>query len=340
MTGTFSRRTLLKAAALSVPASLAMPYISARASTKFVYKYGNNLPLTHPLNIRATEAADRIRQETNGDLDIHIFPNNQLGGDTDMLSQVRSGAIDFFTPSALVIATLVPSAPINAVGFAFPSYDKVWEAMDGDLGAFMGENIEKVGLHMMRTIWDNGFRQLTTSEKQVKTPDDLSGIKIRVPVSQLSISLFEALGAAPTSMQFSEVYTALQTKIVDAQENPLPIIDTAKLFEVQKYGMLTNHIWDGYLFVASKKTWSRLPEDMQKIAETALNECGTKQRADIAALNASVQAKLESKGMVFSQPDPAPFREALTKAGFYVKWHEKFGDEAWTRLEKYVGKLG
>jgi len=335
-----TRRTVLEAALLAGPLSLAMPHVRSRAAAKFVYKYGNNLPLTHPLNIRAAEAAAKIKAATNGDLDIRIFPSNQLGGDTDMLNQVRSGAIDFFTPSALVIATLVPAAPINAVGFAFSGYDKVWAAMDGDLGSFIGAEIEKVGLHMMRTVWDNGFRQLTTSGKPVATPEDLAGIKIRVPVSQLSISLFQALGAAPTSMQFSEVYTALQTKVVDAQENPLPIIQTAKLYEVQKYGMLTNHIWDGYLFVASGKTWYRLPEDMRKIAETALNEAGVAQRDDIAKLNASLQAELEGKGMVFSRPDPAPFREVLKKAGFYVQWREKFGEDAWVRLEKYVGKLG
>ena len=300
-----SRRTLIKATALAVPASLAMPHIRANAAAKFVYKWGNNLPLTHPLNVRGAEAIERIKKETNGDLDIRVFPSNQLGGDTDMLNQVRSGALDFFTPSAFVISTLVPAAPINAVGFAFPDYAKVWAAMDGDLGAFIKAEIDKAGLYLMSKVWDNGFRQVTTSAKPVNSPDDLKGSKIRVPVSQFSISLFEALGAAPTSMQFSEVYTALQTKIVDAQENPLPILQTAKLYEVQKYCSLTNHMWDGYLFVASGKTWSRLPADMRKIAETALNEAGVKQREDIAKLNDSLQTELEGKGMVFNRPDPA-----------------------------------
>lgn len=335
-----SRRSLLKTAMVAVPATLLTPWRPAEARAKFVYKYGNNLPLTHPLNIRAAGAADRIRAETDGELDIRIFPSNQLGGDTDMLNQVRSGAIDFFTPSALVIATLVPAAPINAVGFAFPSYEKVWAAMDGDLGGFIGDSIEKVGLHMMRTVWDNGFRQMTSSDKPVMTPDDLRGVKIRVPVSQLSISLFEALGAAPTSMQFSEVYTALQTHVVDAQENPLPIIQTAKLYEVQKFGMLTNHIWDGYLFIASGKTWKVLPKDMRAIAERALNEAGMQQREDIAKMNASVQADLQAKGMTIVRPDPKPFIEVLEKKGFYAQWREKFGNEAWGHLEKYVGKLG
>lgn len=332
------RRGLITAAA-GLPL-LAMPAVHARAARKFVYKYGNNLPLSHPLNIRSHEAAERIKQKSNGELEIRIFPNNQLGGDTDMLSQVRSGALDFFTPSALVIATLVPAAPINAVGFAFPSYKEVWGAMDGDLGAFIRASIEKVGLHMLEKVWDNGFRQMTTGTRPINTPEDLKGLKIRVPVSPLGISLFEALSASPTSLQFSEVYTALQTHVVDAQENPLPIVQTAKLYEVQKYASITNHMWDGYLFIASGKTWYRLPEALRKLAADELNASGVQQRADIAGLNDSVQADLQAQGMIFNKPDPEPFKEMLRKSGFYAQWKEKFGAQPWNLLEKYVGKLG
>lgn len=332
------RRGLMGAAAgLSL---LAMPAVQTKAAKKYIYKYGNNLPLSHPLNIRSHEAAERIKQKSNGELEIRIFPNNQLGGDTDMLSQVRSGALDFFTPSALVIATLVPVAPINAVGFAFPSYKEVWAAMDGDLGGFIRGEIEKVGLHMLEKVWDNGFRQMTCGSKPINSPDDMKGLKIRVPVSPLAISLFEGLSASPTSLQFSEVYTALQTHVVDAQENPLPIVQTAKLFEVQKYASITNHMWDGYLFIASGKTWYRLPKELQKLAADELNASGMQQRADIAALNDSVQADLQKQGMTFNKPDPAPFKEALRKSGFYAQWKEKFGEKPWSLLEKYVGKLG
>jgi TRAP-type transport system periplasmic protein len=335
-----NRRHFLTSAAWSGAALLAAPHVRAATRAKFQYKYGNNLSLSHPLNIRAAEAVRRIRQATDGDLDIRIFPSNQLGGDTGMLSQLRAGALDFFTPSALAIAPLVSAAPINAVGFAFPDYHSVWSAMDGELGAFIVGEIEKSGLHMMRKVWDNGFRHLTTSRRPVCTPNDLRNLKIRVPVSQLAIGLFAALGAAPTSMQFSEVYTALQIHVVDAQENPLPIIQTAKLYEVQKFVSLTGHIWDGYLFVASGRTWYRLPEDMRRIAETIFNECGLQQRADIARLNDSVRTDLTAKGMVFVKPDPAPFVEVLKRAGFYEQWHRRFGDAAWGRLEKYVGRLG
>lgn len=341
-----TRRTMLKAFA-TAPAALpaigaasaviGMPHI-ARAA-EFELKYGNNLPLTHPLNIRAQEAAERIAKESNGRVEVKIFPNNQLGGDTDMLSQVRSGGLTFFTPSALVIATLVPVAAINAVGFAFSDYDQVWKAMDGKLGAHVRNAISKVGLHAFDKMWDNGFRQMTSGGKAITSAADMDGLKIRVPVSPLSIAMFKGLGAAPTSLQFSEVYSSLQTRIVDAQENPLPIIQVAKLYEVQKYCSLSNHIWDGFWFIANGRAWKGLPAEMQTIVANAINDAGMAQRGDIKALNASVRADLESKGLAFNQPSPDSFRAKLRDSGFYGEWKGRFGDEAWGLLEEAVGKL-
>lgn len=334
----FTRRKVLHTLAASSAVSLiGMPHI-ARAA-EFELKYGNNLPLSHPLNVRAQEAAERIAKETNGRVEIKIFPNNQLGGDTDMLSQVRNGGITFFTPSALVIATLVPVAAINAVGFAFADYDQVWKAMDGKLGAHVRDAISKLNLFAFEKMWDNGFRQMTTSGKPIEQAKDMAGLKIRVPVSPLSISMFKSLDAAPASLQFSEVYSALQTKVVDAQENPLPIIQVAKLFEVQKNCAISNHIWDGFWFIANGRAWRGLPADIQKIVGDAINEAGVKQRGDIKALNETVQADLQSKGLAFNKTDPESFRAKLRDAGFYKEWRERFGAEAWGLLEGAVGKL-
>ncbi|SDG81424.1 TRAP transporter substrate-binding protein [Bosea robiniae] len=334
----FTRRTVLRTLAAAPAASLiAMPHIARAAEIEL--KYGNNLPLSHPLNIRAQEAAERVAKETNGRVEIKIFPNNQLGGDTDMLSQVRNGGITFFTPSALVIATLVPVAAINAVGFAFADYDQVWKAMDGKLGAHVREAISKVNLYAFEKMWDNGFRQMTTSGKAIETAKEMAGLKIRVPVSPLSISMFKALDAAPASLQFSEVYTALQTKVVDAQENPLPIIQVAKLFEVQKSCAISNHIWDGFWFIANGRAWRGLPADIQKIVAGAINDAGVAQRGDIKKLNETVQADLQSKGLAFNKTDPDSFRAKLREAGFYKEWQERFGKDAWSLLEDAVGKL-
>jgi tripartite ATP-independent transporter DctP family solute receptor len=337
--GTITRRSALRTLSALPAAGIVTALPRMARAAEFTYKYGNNLPVTHPLNVRAQEAMDRILKETNGRVDIKIFPNNQLGGDTDMLAQVRSGGIEFFTPSALVIATLVPVAAINAIGFAFSDYGQVWSAMDGKLGAHVREAIGKTRLYAFEKMWDNGFRQTTSSKAPVTSAKDLDGLKIRVPVSPLSISMFKSLGASPASLQFSEVYSSLQTKIVDAQENPLPIIQVAKLYEVQKFASLTNHIWDGYWFVANGRAWDRLPPDLRTIVAAAINDSGMKQREDIKKLNESVVSDLQGKGLAINRPAPETFRAKLRESGFYGEWKGRFGDEAWGLLEQTVGKL-
>lgn len=334
-----TRRHLLRQLGAVPAAALAAGVPQFARAAEFSLKYGNNLPVTHPLNVRAQEAADRIARESKGRVEIKIFPNNQLGGDTDMLAQVRSGGIDFFTPSALVIATLVPVAAINATGFAFADYNQVWAAMDGKVGAHVRAAIGKMRLHAFEKMWDNGFRQMTSSKGAVATAKDMEGLKIRVPVSPLSISMFKGLGASPASLQFSEVYSALQTKIVDAQENPLPIIQVAKLYEVQKHCSLSNHIWDGFWFIANGRTWEGLPADLKAIVSAAINDAGMKQRDDIRRLNETLQADLAGKGLAFNKSNPDSFRARLREAGFYAEWKERFGAEAWGLLEQSVGKL-
>jgi len=336
----FSRRTLLKASAASaVVGGLGAPRIARAQAGEFTYKYANNLPDSHPMNIRAKEMAAAIKAETNGRFDLQIFPNNQLGSDTDMLSQIRSGGIEFFTLSGLILSTLVPATSINGIGFAFPDYDTVWKAMDGDLGAYVRGEIKKAGLEVMDKIWDNGFRQTTSSTRPINGPEDFKGFKIRVPVSPLWTSMFKAFDASPASINFSEVYSALQTKIVEGQENPLAIISTAKLYEVQKYCSLTNHMWDGFWFLANRRAWEAIPQDMRAIVVKNVNAAAVNERADVAKLNASLQQELAAKGLVFNQPDTASFREKLRSAGFYAEWKGKYGEQAWALLEKAAGKL-
>jgi len=336
----FSRRALLKASAASaVLGGLGAPFVARAQQAEFTYKYANNLPDAHPMNVRAREMAAAIKTETNGRVDLQIFPNNQLGSDTDMLSQIRSGGVEFFTLSGLILATLVPPASINGIGFAFPDYDTVWKAMDGDLGAYIRREITKANLVVMDKIWDNGFRETTSSTKPINGPDDLKGFKIRVPVSPLWTSMYKAFDAAPASINFSEVYSALQTRIVEGQENPLAIISTAKLYEVQKYCSLTNHMWDGFWFLANRRAWEKVPEDVRTVVAKNINAAAVNERADVAKLNAGLQQELAGKGLTFNQPNTAPFREKLRSAGFYSEWKGKYGDEAWALLEKSVGKL-
>ena len=330
-----NRRALMIGAA-AVPLVSTIRYAGAQTA-EFNYKYANNLPLTHPMNVRAQEAVDKIREETGGRVAIQIFPNNQLGADTDMLSQVRSGGVEFFTLSPLILSTLVANASISGIGFAFPSYDQVWPAMDGELGAYVRGEIEKSNLVVLEKIWDNGFRQITSSVGPIETADSLKGFKIRVPVSPLWTSMFTAFESAPASINFAEVYSALQTGIVDGQENPLAIISTAKLYEVQKYLSFTNHMWDGFWFLANKRAWERMPEDVREIVAKNINEAAVNERADVAELNATVRGELEANGMTINEPDTASFRQKLTDAGFYAEWKSTYGEDAWAILEKAVG---
>jgi tripartite ATP-independent transporter DctP family solute receptor len=334
------RSALLGAGSATLLGGIAMPYVAKAQNAQFAYKYANNLQLSHPLNIRAKEMADAIRAETNGQVDISIFPTSQLGSDTDTLSQVRSGGVEFFTLSGLILSTLVPAASINGIGFAFPDYAAVWKAMDGELGAFVRAEIAKTNqIIAMDRIWDNGFRQTTSSTKPITSPADLRGFKIRVPVSPLWTSMYRAFEAAPASINFSEVYTALQTGVVDGQENPLAIISTAKLFEVQKFCALTNHMWDGFWFLANRRAWERMPANLREIVAKNINAAALKQRTDVAALNAGLQKELTDRGMIFNQPAPDAFRDKLRQAGFYAEWKGKYGDQAWALLESTTGKL-
>ncbi|AIU26543.1 TRAP transporter substrate-binding protein [Pandoraea pnomenusa] len=336
---TMDRRHFIKVVAATSAAAATGLYQTQAHAAEFTLKFANNLPVSHPMNIRAKEMAQKIAEQSKGRIDFQIYPNNQLGSDSDMLSQIRAGAIDYFTLSPLILGTLVPSAQISGVGFAFKDYSQVWAAMDGDLGAHVRGQIAKTSVFAFDKIWENGYRQITTSSRPINSPADLKGLKIRVPTSPLWTSMFKAFDASPTSINFAEVYSALQTHIVEAQENPLALLTTAKLYEVQKYVSMTNHMWDGFWFLANKQKWDKLPKDLQAIVTANVNAAAMAQRDDVRKLNDGVMAELKQKGLVFNAPNNEQFRDKLRSAGFYAEWHKKFGDEAWAMLEKYTGKL-
>ena len=339
MTRSFSpsRRALLAGSAALPLFSI----ITRRAdAAEFELKYATGQDPTHPVNVRAKEALDRIRQATSGRVDIKLFPANQLGSDTDLLTQVRNGSVDFFNLSSLILATLVPVSGITSVGFAFKNYDDVWKAMDGDLGSYIRAEIAKTPIFTVSKIWDNGFRQITSSGREIKSPADLKGFKMRVPAAPPLTSLFTALEAAPSPINFNEVYTALQTKVVEGQENPLAIISTARLYEVQKSCSLTSHVWDGYWVLGNKRSFQKLPADVQQVIQREIEKSGVDERADVAKLNTSLISDLKTKGINFINVQPDDFRKKLASTPFYSEWKSKYGATAWDLLEKVSGKLG
>jgi tripartite ATP-independent transporter DctP family solute receptor len=309
-------------------------------AAEFELKYATGQDPTHPVNLRAKEALDRIREATSGRVDIKLFPANQLGSDTDLLTQVRNGSVDFFNLSSLILSTFVPLSGITSVGFAFKSYDDVWKAMDGELGNYIRAEIAKTPIFTVSKIWDNGFRHITSSGREIKSPADLKGFKVRVPAAPPLTSLFTALEAAPSPINFNEVYTALQTKVVEGQENPLAIIATARLYEVQKSCSLTGHVWDGYWVLGNKRSFQKLPADIQQIIQREIDKSATDQRADVAKLNSTLMTDLKAKGINFINVPQEDFRKKLAGTSFYGDWKSKYGAAPWDLLEKVSGKLG
>lgn len=332
-----TRRSML-AGATALPL---FSILSHRAdAAEFELKYATGQDPTHPVNVRAKEALDRIREATSGRVNIKLFPANQLGSDTDLLAQVRNGSVEFFNLSSLILSTFVPLSGITSVGFAFKNYDDVWKAMDGDLGNFIRAEIAKTPIFTVSKIWDNGFRHITSSTREIKTAADLKSFKVRVPPAPPLTSLFKALDAAPSPINFNELYTALQTKVVEGQENPLAIIATARLYEVQKTCSLTSHVWDGYWVLGNKRAFAKLPADVQQIITRELDKSATDQRADVAKLSTSLIADLKAKNITFVDVQQDDFRKKLAGTGFYGEWKTKYGAAAWDLLEKVSGKLG
>jgi TRAP-type transport system periplasmic protein len=332
-----SRRAVLSGAG-GLAAATVLRY-PANAAAEFTYKLASVHPPGHPMIIRCREAVAKIKDESGGRLDITVYPNSVLGTETSMLAQCVAGAVEMFTLSGDLLAPRVPVTGITGVGFAFPGYEQVWPAMDGELGDFLRAQTEKSNMHCMHRIFDHGFREITTRNKPINSPDDLKGFKIRLPVSPLPIALFKHLGASPTAINFSEVYSALQTGVVDGQENPLILIDVAKLYEVQKYCSLTNHQWAGYHVAFNMAAWKRLPPDLQALCEREFDAAALLERQDWINDNKTVEDKLKAKGLIFNQPDTKPFREILLKTGFYPEMKKRMGEPGWGLLEKYVGKL-
>ena len=332
-----TRRSLLLAGAA---AGIAMPWVVRAAGPEIRLKFGNIVSGDHPLNVAMGRARDQIVKETDGRVTIDLFPKNQLGSDADMLSQLRSGALELFAQTGVLMSTLVPVASITGVGFAFPSYAKVWEATDGALGKHVRKAFEKSGLVCLENSFNHGFRQTTASTKPILVPDDFKNFKIRVPPSPLWTSMFKAFGAAPVSIPWAETYSAMQTRIADGLEQPLIGLLVDKMYEVQKYCSLTNHMWDGFWVLSSQRIWDGIPADMREIIERNINAEALKQRAEVEFMNANLQSELQKRGLEFHKVDNEAFRQRLVSAGFYTDWQKRYGEEAWALLEKTTGKLG
>jgi tripartite ATP-independent transporter DctP family solute receptor len=310
----------------------------ARAAD-FTLKYAHDLPVDHPINVRSVEAFGRIEKLTHGRVVIKSFPTSVLGSDPSMLQQLRTGAIEMLALPGAFLNSVVPLASIENLAYAFPNRDVVFRAMDGDLGQVIRDAIRGAGIVVFDKIWENGYRDITSSIKPIHTVADLQGLKIRVSPGKIRIDTFQSLGASPTPIALSELYTSLQTHVVDAQENPLLLIEQQKFYEVQKYVSMSDHIWSGYWTLANQDVWNKIPKDLQTIISTEIAKSTLQARNDNVILNRSVRDKLTRRGMLFNEVDKQSFKTKLSSSGYYTRWKAEFGDKAWAALEKYANKL-
>ena len=334
---TLSRRRLV-AGGLSAIGSIAILARPARAA-QFAWKWGSDTPIDHPVSVRAIEAFGKIRAATGGLLDIRAYPNSQLGSDPAMLTQLRSGALEMAAYGGGILDTVVPVTSIESVAFAFPTLAVALTAMDGALGAYVRAQIKAAGIMVMDKVYENGFREFTTYPKPIRTVDDLQGLKLRVSPGKLRVDTFKSLGAAVTPIVPSELYTALQTHVVDGQETSLPLIETQRLNEVQRFCSLSHHMWAGYWNIVNMDKWNSLPPNVAAIASKYLNESAILERRDNELLTLSLADKLQRQGLQFNTVDVATFKSKLASTGYYTRWKDNFGSAAWALLEQYSGKL-
>jgi TRAP-type transport system periplasmic protein len=319
-------------------ASVLLPRFAHAAEIN--WKFTSSQPAVHPSTVRYLEAAERVKQKSNGRFEITVFHSGQLGTDIDTFTQVRIGGVHMMVLSNVITATAAPLTSALSMPFALKGYNEVWAAADGKLGELLREDLKKAGYLTTNKILDSGFHQITNNKGPINTVDDVQGLKLRAPPSPIQVSTWKAIGAAPASMNFSELYTALQTGVVDGQESPASLAKTTRLYEVQKYMSITSHMWDGWYTLINPRAFGRLPKDMQDLVMESFDQAGIDERPDLAALNQDAQKFMVEKGMLLNTvADTSSFRKKLKDVGFYAEWRDKLGADVWNALQEISGPM-
>ncbi len=270
--------------------------------------------------------AAAVNEKTEGRVEIEVFPNSQLGSETEMLEQIQLGSLE---AGAIMVGTMQAvdmRMAIEDLPYMWADIEHARAAYDGEFGDYLANIMAEQGMTQVAYVeW--GFRHMTNNEKPIVGPEDMKGVSIRVAQTALRVEAFEEIGAVPTVMAFSELYGALQQGVVDAQENPLPTIAAAKLNEVQEYLSLTGHFYNTVMMVFDTDVWNQISEADQAIIleeaaamETVVREGNSNSEAD------TIQALKDAGMKVNDDVDTAAFREAMLPV--YDKWEaDVFGTE-------------
>jgi len=309
----------------------------ANAASPLVLKCGTDTQPNQFTTKAVVAMADAIEKASNGAVRIEIFPSSQLGTAESMASQLRSGALDFALISGANLGGIEPLCNIEGVGFAFPDNAAAYRTMDGPLGALIRKRLLDRGIYVFDKVLAAGFVQLMNDVRPINTPADLAGLKLRTPTSRVMINLVQTLGGSPAPIALAEVYTSLQTHVVDGIMITLDGFEGYHLYETQKFVSLLNPAWSGRYFLASDSVWTGLPADVRGLITRSVTKFTADERSRIEASDQSTITKLVQQGVSVNKPDVLSFKR---KASPHYAWcRQTFGDEAWNLLEKTVGPL-
>ena len=315
------RRSFLKTGAAVAAMTVAAPYI-ARAAT-MTMRFAHFAEEGHPANIAAKQFASQIEKRTDGAIKIAIFPNNQLGGPPEQAQQIKLGTIDMGLPTQGQLDKYDKAFAAVMLPFIFNGPADAFPILDGPTMDWLAPLAEKQGFVLLRN-WEYGFRNLTNSVRPINAPDDVKGLKIRTPPELQIQASMEALGAVVQAIAFPELYLALSQKVVDGQENPIPVIYFNKIYEVQKHLAITRHIYNNMIHTIGVNSWKKLTPDQQAIFREESKNSGELMRKLIGDSEADQIDKLQKAGMLVTRPDLAPFRAKM--------------DSAYKRIADYAGE--
>ncbi|MCR4763867.1 MAG: TRAP transporter substrate-binding protein [Lachnospiraceae bacterium] len=276
-------------------------------------KIGVSTGEADPRNIAAKQFADEIRDKTGGAVLATVNGGGVLGSDADLIDSLtlKSGKVDIVISDASNFATYEPKMGISALPFLFDDFDTAWAFMDSGIETAAEDGLLKYNIRVL-THFCNGFRCVTNSKGPIESPDDMNGLIIRTPENPIIMATMTALGANPQPLGFSELYAALRQGTYDAQENPIPVIYNNKLYEVQEYLSITNHIYSGMCFAISESVWKVFSDEQQRIIEEAAVHASQTNREMNRQQTTDLISSLEEAGMKINSPDLEPFAEATS----------------------------
>jgi tripartite ATP-independent transporter DctP family solute receptor len=277
---------------------------SACVAQEIKARLGTSLPDSHPQTIGARKFAELAERKTAGRVKITVHSAATLGSDVQMTGALRGGTQEFAVPSTATLANLAPDFGVFGLPFSFANEKEADAVLDGPFGRRVLGQLPDKGLVGL-AFWENGFRNVTNSRRPIKSAEDLQGLKLRTMQNALYIDMFSGLGANPVPMAVNELFTALETRAVDGQENPFTVVHAQKFYDVQKYLSTTAHAYDVLVLIASKKFWDKLPVADRAALQQAAREATVYQREQSRTLNTKLREELARAGMQINEVSAA-----------------------------------